>query len=146
MYLDVFKDGQLVESIALSASKRIYTVGRQQGVADIVLAHGSISREQATLTVSSSGSVVVTDLGSAQGTWISGKQLPARKGHVVAPGRSLVFGKSTRVFKLREGAGSGRASSAGAASSAAASSRASRSSRSTECVRSKARPSSIGPA
>ena len=51
--------------IELSASKRLYNVGRQVGVADIVLSHGSISREQATLTVSASGSVVVADLASA---------------------------------------------------------------------------------
>ena len=105
MLLDVFKEAELIETIALSASKRIYTVGRQQGVSDIPLMHTSISREHATLTVSSSGKVVVTDLNSAQGTWMSGKQLPARKPHLVAPGRSLVFGKSTRVFKLRAGEG-----------------------------------------
>ena len=88
MLLDVFKEAELIETIALSASKRIYTVGRQQGVSDIPLMHTSISREHATLTVSSSGKVVVTDLNSAQGTWMSGKQLPARKPHLVAPGRS----------------------------------------------------------
>jgi len=103
MYLDVYKNGELVETIGLSASKRQYMVGRQEGVADILLTHSSISREQATITVSASGSVVVTDLGSAQGTYISGKALAPKKRHALAPGRSLVFGKSTRIFKLREG-------------------------------------------
>ena len=106
MLLDVFKDGELVESIQLSASKRLYTVGRQPNVSDIFLSHASISREQATITVSASGSVVVMDVGSAQGTFISGKKLPPKKKHTLPPGRSLVFGKSTRVYKLREG-GSG---------------------------------------
>eukprot|EP00308_Calcidiscus_leptoporus_P012227 CAMPEP_0119361962 /NCGR_PEP_ID=MMETSP1334-20130426/9157_1 /TAXON_ID=127549 /ORGANISM="Calcidiscus leptoporus, Strain RCC1130" /LENGTH=438 /DNA_ID=CAMNT_0007377101 /DNA_START=53 /DNA_END=1369 /DNA_ORIENTATION=- len=105
MLLDVFKDGTLVETVALSASKRLYKVGRQAGLADIVLTHASISREQATLTVSASGSVVVEDVGSAQGTYISGKPLKPRKPHLLAPGRSLVFGKSTRTFKLRAGEG-----------------------------------------
>ena len=105
MILECFKDGAVVETIQLSASKRLYTVGRQQGVSDIVLAHASISREQATLTVSASGTVVVTDLGSAQGTYISGKRLPPKKPHTLPPGRSLVFGKSTRVYKLKEGGG-----------------------------------------
>ena len=104
MILDCFKDGELVESIQLSASKRLYTVGRQANVSDIFLSHGSISREQATLTVSASGSVVVMDVGSAQGTFISGKKLPPKKKHTLPPGRSLVFGKSTRIYKLREGA------------------------------------------
>ena len=106
MLLDVFKDGELIESIQLSASKRLYTVGRQPNVSDIFLSHASISREQATLTVSASGTVVVMDAGSAQGTFISGKKLPPKKKHTLPPGRSLVFGKSTRVYKLREG-GSG---------------------------------------
>ena len=44
MLLDIFKDGELVETMELSASKRVYKVGRQAGLADIVLAHGSISR------------------------------------------------------------------------------------------------------
>ena len=104
MILDCFKDGELVESIQLSASKRLYTVGRQANVSDIFLEHKSISREQATLTVSASGSVVVMDVGSAQGTFISGKKLPPKKKHTLPPGRSLVFGKSTRIYKLREGA------------------------------------------
>lgn len=102
MYLDVYKNGELIETLSLSASKRLYTVGRQEGVADILLTHASVSREQATITISASGSVVVTDLGSAQGTYISGKSLAPKKPHALAPGRSLVFGKSTRVFKLRE--------------------------------------------
>ena len=100
--LDVFKDGALVETVELSASKRVYKVGRQADVADIVLSHGSISREQATLTVSASGSVTVIDLASAHGTSISGKKLEPHKPHRLPPGRSLGFGQSTRVFKLRE--------------------------------------------
>ena len=42
MLLDVFKDGELIESIQLSASKRLYTVGRQPNVSDIFLSHASI--------------------------------------------------------------------------------------------------------
>ena len=103
MLLIVIKDGELVDTHELSASKRVYKVGRQAGVADIVLTHGSISREHATITVSASGSVVVVDLGSAQGTKISGKPLVPNKPHLLPPGRSLTFGQSTRTFKLREG-------------------------------------------
>ena len=103
--LDVYKDGEVVETHQLSASKRVYKVGRQVGVADIVLGHGSISREQATITVSASGSVTVIDLGSAHGTSISGKKLQPHKPHLLPPGRSLIFGQSTRVFKLRESDG-----------------------------------------
>jgi pSer/pThr/pTyr-binding forkhead associated (FHA) protein len=96
MLLDVIKDGELVDTHELSASKRVYKVGRQAGVADIVLTHGSISREHATITVSASGSVVVVDLGSAQGTKISGKPLVPNKPHLLPPGRSLTF---ARTFK-----------------------------------------------
>lgn len=103
--IDVFKEGGLVETIELSASKRMYTVGRQAGVADIVLGHGSISRDHATLTVSSSGSVVVADLNSAHGTKLSGKRIQPNTPHLLPLGRSLVFGVSSRIFKLREGGG-----------------------------------------
>ena len=121
MLLDVFKDRELVETIELSASKRVYKVGRQAGLADIVLSHGSISREQATLTVSKSGSVVVADLGSAHGTSISGARLQPNKPHLLVPGRSLVFGQSTRVFKLREDSGGGFMSDVAIRSSTSAS-------------------------
>ena len=57
----------------------------------IVLTHGSISREHAAITVSASGSVVVVDLGSAQGTKISGKPLVPNKPHLLPPERSLTF-------------------------------------------------------
>ena len=65
-------------------------------VALIVLTHGSISREHAAITVNASGSVVVVDLGSAQGTKISGKPLVPNKPHLLPPGRSLTF---ARTFK-----------------------------------------------
>ena len=123
MLLDVFKGAELIETIELSASKRVYKVGRQAGAADIVLAHGSISREQATLTVSASGTVVVHDLGSAHGTLLSGKRIPPKKPHLLPPGRSLMFGQSTRVFKLREGGG-GFVTAAGAGAASAASTQA----------------------
>ena len=115
--LDQYKDGALVETLQLSASKRVYKVGRQAGFADVVLAHASISREHATLTVSASGSVVVCDLGSAHGTSISGKRLPANKPHLLAPGRSLQFGASSRIFKLRADS-TGFLTAAGGAASA----------------------------
>jgi hypothetical protein len=117
---DVIKDGELVDTHELSASKRVYKVGRQAGVADIVLTHGSISREHATITVSASGSVVVVDLGSAQGTKISGKPLVPNKPHLLPPGRSLTFGQSTRTFKLREGGSGFVSGEAGAAAVARA--------------------------
>lgn len=120
MLLDVIKDGELVDTHELSASKRVYKVGRQAGVADIVLTHGSISREHATITVSASGSVVVVDLGSAQGTKISGKPLVPNKPHLLPPGRSLTFGQSTRTFKLREGGSGFVSGEAGAAAVARA--------------------------
>lgn len=86
----------------------------------IVLTHGSISREHATITVSASGSVVVVDLGSAQGTKISGKPLVPNKPHLLPPGRSLTFGQSTRTFKLREGGSGFVSGEAGAAAVARA--------------------------
>jgi pSer/pThr/pTyr-binding forkhead associated (FHA) protein len=89
-------------------------------VALIVLTHGSISREHAAITVSASGSVVVVDLGSAQGTKISGKPLVPNKPHLLPPGSSLTFERSTRTFKLREGGSGFVSGEAGAAAVARA--------------------------
>jgi len=89
-------------------------------VALIVLTHGSISREHATLTVSASGSVVVADLGLAQGTKTSGKPLVPNKPHLLPPGSSLTFERSTRTFKLCEGGSGFVSGEAGAAAVARA--------------------------
>ena len=40
MLLIVIKDGELVDTHELSASKRVYKVGRQAGVADMFLSKG----------------------------------------------------------------------------------------------------------
>jgi hypothetical protein len=40
MLLIVIKDGELVDTHELSASKRVYKVGRQAGVADMFLYKG----------------------------------------------------------------------------------------------------------
>jgi hypothetical protein len=40
MLLIVIKDGELVDTHELSASKRVYKVGRQAGVADMFLYEG----------------------------------------------------------------------------------------------------------
>lgn len=43
------------------------------------------------LRVGESG-VVVTDLGSTNGTYIDGEELPAMKGTTLTPGSTVVFG------------------------------------------------------
>ena len=98
--LDQYKDGALVETLQLSASKRVYKVGRQAGFADVVLAHASISREHATLTVSASGSVVVCDLGSAHGTSISGKRLPVERDSVLTAEMNKVRKSSNKIRSI----------------------------------------------
>lgn len=42
MLLIVIKDGELVDTHELSASKRVYKVGRQAGVADMFLYKGRV--------------------------------------------------------------------------------------------------------
>ncbi|KOO24226.1 map kinase phosphatase 5 [Chrysochromulina tobinii] len=104
---------------AESSFEEVHGVSAFQ-VALIVLTHGSISREHATLTVSASGSVVVADLGLAQGTKTSGKPLVPNKPHLLPPGSSLTFERSTRTFKLREGGSGFVSGEAGAAAVARA--------------------------
>ena len=99
--LDVFKEGSQISSIPLSSSKKTYTVGRDITV-DVQLDHKSISRSHATITVSQTRNcLIVKDSASAQGTFISGRRITPNKEHILYPGRSLVFGASSRVYKLR---------------------------------------------
>ena len=76
--LEVWKEGKLVEEIALSEAGE-YMAGRLDGSA-IQTDHISCSRRHALFTVRPDGTVSVMDLGSAQGTAVDGVELrPPRR-------------------------------------------------------------------
>lgn len=75
---------------------------RAPQAADVVLEHLSISRQHAQLTVDSTGTVCVLDLGSQHGTKLNDTWLKAKQQRTFAVGSSLQFGASTRRYKLLE--------------------------------------------
>jgi len=73
------------------------TVGRQD--ADVLLTHNTVSRRHALITVED-GKAYVEDLGSTNGTYVSGKKLEPGEKVEVADGTEVVFGSQTLLFKL----------------------------------------------
>lgn len=69
---------------------------------NVVLEHLSISRQHAALTVDSSGSVCLMDLGSAHGTKLGDAWLKPQQQRTAAVGTTIQFGASTRTYRVLE--------------------------------------------
>ncbi|MFN3267435.1 MAG: FHA domain-containing protein, partial [Deinococcales bacterium] len=76
------------ETLELPFGKQTLGRGEHNG---IVLREGSVSTEHARLEMISD-SLTVTDLGSTNGTFLDGQQLPAHQPFVVQEGAKLAFG------------------------------------------------------
>ena len=72
-------------------------VGRDDGC-DVVLAHTTVSRVHASVTVGRSGAVTAADLGSRNGTWRGGE--PLRSDAVLTPGDVLRLGAVQVVARV----------------------------------------------
>ena len=68
--LSVWRDGKCLETLPLSPGT--FIVGRSED-AKIVVEHPSCSRRHAAITVSHDFQVSITDLSSAQGTFVDNK-------------------------------------------------------------------------
>tara|TARA_B110000208_G_scaffold128933_1_gene156625 strand:+ start:70 stop:2727 length:2658 start_codon:yes stop_codon:yes gene_type:complete len=96
--LNVVKQGRVLERVIVGA-KSHYVLGRQESEVDIALLHESISRRHAVIGHRESGELCVTDLGSANGTFVDGARLaPSAEPTVLREGSSLTFGHSTRAY------------------------------------------------
>lgn len=74
--LEVHKDGQRVDQVALG--ERACTVlGRREDICDYEMPHPSISRQHVALVHDKQGCINVLDLGSAQGSFVNGKEIEA---------------------------------------------------------------------
>ena len=98
--LEVWKEGTLVEEVDLS-TPRAYIIGRSEETSDIVTDHISCSRRHAQLVVEASGSVSITDLNSAQGTWADNTELRPGEPTPLRDTSKLTFGASTRTYLLK---------------------------------------------
>lgn len=99
-YLEVMKDGEVLDQINLD--KRRHLFGRQFHACDIVLDHQSVSRQHAAVIPHKNGSIYVIDLGSAHGTFVANERLTKDTPVELEAGQSLRFAASTRSYILRK--------------------------------------------
>ncbi|KAK4285099.1 hypothetical protein QN277_001841 [Acacia crassicarpa] len=99
-YLEVLKDGQVLDRINLDRRRLIF--GRQIQTCDFVLDHQSVSRQHAAVVPHKNGSIYVIDLGSAHGTFVANERLTKDSPVELEVGQSLRFAASTRTYILRK--------------------------------------------
>lgn len=99
-YLDVLKDGEVLDRVNLDKRRHIF--GRQFHACDFVLDHQSVSRQHAAVIPHKNGSLYVIDLGSAHGTFVANERLTKDSPVELEVGQSLRFAASTRVYILRK--------------------------------------------
>ncbi|XP_054815838.1 protein phosphatase 1 regulatory inhibitor subunit PPP1R8 homolog [Prosopis cineraria] len=99
-YLEVLKDGQVLDRINLDRRRHIF--GRQIQTCDFVLDHQSVSRQHAAVIPHKNGSIYVIDLGSAHGTFVANERLTKDSPVELEVGQSLRFAASTRTYMLRK--------------------------------------------
>lgn len=99
-YLEVLKDGEVLDQINLDKRKHIF--GRQVPTCDFVLDHQSVSRQHAAVVPHKDGSIYVIDLGSVHGTFVANERLTKEYPVELEVGQSLRFAASTRIYILRK--------------------------------------------
>ncbi|XP_060184793.1 protein phosphatase 1 regulatory inhibitor subunit PPP1R8 homolog [Lycium barbarum] len=99
-YLEVIKDGEVLDRINLDKRRHIF--GRQFHTCDFVLDHQSVSRQHAAVIPHKNGSIYVIDLGSAHGTFVANERLTKDSPVELEAGQSLKFAASTRTYILRK--------------------------------------------
>ncbi|KAG8647549.1 protein phosphatase 1 regulatory inhibitor subunit PPP1R8 homolog isoform X2 [Manihot esculenta] len=99
-YLEVLKDGEVLDRINLDRRRHIF--GRQSHTCDFVLDHQSVSRQHAAVIPHKNGSIFVIDLGSAHGTFVANERLTKDTPVELEVGQSLRFAASTRTYILRK--------------------------------------------
>ncbi|BAF23462.1 protein phosphatase 1 regulatory inhibitor subunit PPP1R8 homolog [Oryza sativa Japonica Group] len=99
-YLEVLKDGDVIDRINLEKKRHIF--GRQVPACDFVLDHQSVSRQHAAVVPHRNGSIYVIDLGSVHGTFVANERLTKDNPVELEVGQSLRFAASTRTYILRK--------------------------------------------
>lgn len=114
---EILKDGKPVGEFVMDQTK-VYTVGRAPDV-DLMLDHASISRRHAVLEMKADGDVTIMDPGSAHGIKLNGGKVPPKRVGTLMEGDKIVFGASSRTYRLHlnvpagEGGGGGAAAARG---------------------------------
>lgn len=79
----------------------MFLIGRQQNRVDLPLLHESISREHAAIVLDEQRGTLLVDLGSTSGTKLNGQVLQEHIGMPLKDGDEIVFGASTRLYKVK---------------------------------------------
>eukprot|EP00250_Pteridium_aquilinum_P033135 c5232_g1_i1 orf=313-2619(+) len=99
-FLNVFKDGRLVDSFCLD-SRDSFVLGRHTNC-DVLLAHPSISRHHLEVQLlHATRELRLMDMDSVHGTWIDGMQIPSLTPHTVKEGVTIKLGASSRIYKVQ---------------------------------------------
>lgn len=98
-FLEVLKDGSIIENIDLS-EKSHYIFGRQPDLCNVTLDHPSISRMHSVLQFRDDGALMIVDLNSQHGTMVNKKTILPNVYQRVYVGDIIQFGASTRKYLL----------------------------------------------
>jgi len=102
-YLEVIREGELLQDEAIDLSqKSYYVLGRQEDMVDALCGNTSISRQHCIIQHAKNGRVYLCDLGSANGTfWNNRKhQCKPQKYIPLWLGNSFIMGMSNRTYIL----------------------------------------------
>lgn len=98
---DAFKDNQFIESVKCEG-KPSYLVGRDSDHCEFALAHPSISRQHARISLDSfTQLMMLSDLGSTHHTFVNGRKLQRGVPVKIIEGSKIRFGSSRRVWLLK---------------------------------------------
>jgi pSer/pThr/pTyr-binding forkhead associated (FHA) protein len=78
----VLKDGETVDELRVGR-QACFVLGRNEDVCDFGMQHPSISRQHAAVVHDKEGRVNILDLGSAQGTFVNGKEIEPNEPHAL---------------------------------------------------------------
>ena len=99
-YLEVLKEGKMIEKIGIDAGSTFVSFGRLPDNT-VPLEHDSISRKHAVLWFGPNNTSFLFDLDSTHGTFLNKKALPPQKYVKITSGNDLIqFGASSRLFML----------------------------------------------
>jgi smad nuclear-interacting protein 1 len=102
----VFKGDDCLETLYLHR-KAFFGIGREQELADILVAHPSCSKEHAVLQYrkrqGGTAALYVIDLDSTNGTWLNGERIVSAHYIELKDGDVLNFGQSSRDYVIKCG-------------------------------------------
>ena len=92
---------EMVSKIDIDIGKK-YTIGRKKNKADIVLEDLAVSRIHLELTFINNQKILIKDLGSNNGTFINGEQIPSYKEYNLTINDSLFIGKISNEISFED--------------------------------------------